>query len=445
MGKGGDSNAKTKGPKVQEYSTLDVQKHSNWRAKDSWIVYKGRVYDVSNFISKHPGGNVIVMYSGQDATTAMDMFHPDKEKIEKWLKPYYRGDCPELAKPDPITADFNKLTEDLRNEGYFDSSKLFYLGMFGHIVLLEVLATWFVWSGGLEWGGYAGYWGLAFVLAIAQAQAGWLQHDLGHLAVFKSYDMNYYGHQLTISHMKAASRWWWTSRHNRHHAKPNVIRLDPDIQAPMPLFVFDEKWFGKGRYYFRALVPFQKYVWFLLGPPVVTTFLFVYMNARYVIEGARFGDMLWMASYFIRFSYQFGYHLDTWGLIKLYYATRIIETQWFTWVTSMNHLPMPFLDDSNIDWITLQVSTTQNVEPGWFNDWFTGHLNYQIEHHLWPTMPRHNYYKASFRIKELCKKHGLEYRVHGIYQCCVDICDKLQLVSNQHAEYVQKKSAKKLS
>jgi len=39
----------------------------------------------------------------------------------------------------------------------------------------------------------------------------------------------------------------------------------------------------------------------------------------------------------------------------------------------------------------LQVNATCNVEGGRFNDWFTGHLNYQIEHHLFPTMPRHNY------------------------------------------------------
>ena len=38
-----------------------------------------------------------------------------------------------------------------------------------------------------------------------------------------------------------------------------------------------------------------------------------------------------------------------------------------------------------------QVNATCNVEGGPFNDWFTGHLNYQIEHHLFPTMPRHNY------------------------------------------------------
>ncbi|KAG8131113.1 putative Fatty acid desaturase 1 protein, partial [Naja naja] len=48
------------------------------------------------------------------------------------------------------------------------------------------------------------------------------------------------------------------------------------------------------------------------------------------------------------------------------------------------------------------LSATCNVDHSWFNDWFTGHLNFQIEHHLFPTMPRHNYYKVAPLVKSLC-------------------------------------------
>lgn len=60
-----------------------------------------------------------------------------------------------------------------------------------------------------------------------QAQAGWLQHDLGHLSVFKSRELNLIAHRFVIIHLKAASSAWWNYRHYLHHAKPNIAEADP--------------------------------------------------------------------------------------------------------------------------------------------------------------------------------------------------------------------------
>ncbi|XP_044537881.1 fatty acid desaturase 2-like protein FADS2B [Gracilinanus agilis] len=56
-----------------------------------------------------------------------------------------------------------------------------------------------------------------------------------------------------------------------------------------------------------------------------------------------------------------------------------------------------------------QVLATCNVKQSFFNDWFSGHLNFQIEHHLFPTMPRHNYYKIAPLVRSLCAKYGMDY------------------------------------
>jgi fatty acid desaturase len=61
------------------------------------------------------------------------------------------------------------------------------------------------------------------------------------------------------------------------------------------------------------------------------------------------------------------------------------------------------------DFVRAQVVTTRNTHVHWFNDWFTGGLDTQIEHHLFPTMPRHNYPKIAPQVQALCEKHGLEY------------------------------------
>ena len=66
--------------------------------------------------------------------------------------------------------------------------------------------------------------------------------------------------------------------------------------------------------------------------------------------------------------------------ILLYLCVRFVESHWFTFVTQMSHIPMEIDRDHCHDWLTAQTITTCNVEPSAFNDWFTGHLNYQIEH-----------------------------------------------------------------
>uniref|UniRef100_A0A8B9NQG9 Fatty acid desaturase domain-containing protein n=1 Tax=Accipiter nisus TaxID=211598 RepID=A0A8B9NQG9_9AVES len=104
-----------------------------------------------------------------------------------------------------------------------------------------------------------------------------------------------------------------------------------------------------------------------------------------------------------------------------YWLSRYLESNWFIWVTQMNHIPMDIDYDKNKDWVSTQLHATCNVNQSLFNDWFTGHLNFQIEHHLFPTMPRHNYWKAAPLVKALCDKHGIEYKSKTLLTAFVDI------------------------
>jgi hypothetical protein len=62
----------------------------------------------------------------------------------------------------------------------------------------------------------------------------------------------------------------------------------------------------------------------------------------------------------------------------------------------------------------LQLYTTRNMRPGLFIDWLWGGLNYQIEHHLFPTMPRHNLGRVMPMVKAFCAENELPYMVSGI-------------------------------
>jgi len=300
---------------------------------------------------------------------------------------------------------------------------------------LEVLGVFIIAKWGNHW---LSMLATSFVLATSQAQAGWTQHDFGHLAVFyKNRKWNQILHHFTIGGLKGASSNWWKSRHNRHHAKTNVIRHDPDIHTE-PVFIWGTEMLRKG----WSLLPYQQYYWWILGPPTVTTFVFVFQNLWFVLKLGLWVDFLWVVLYFARFIYSYSYFLTGWEMFSLYLLTRFWESHWFTWVTSMSHLPRPIrVEHSDQNWVSLNAIATQNIANGFFHDWFTGHLNYQLEHHLFPAMPRHQLPYVAKRVEQLCLKNGLPYNIRSIRQCCQDILHKLAVVGKA----MQKEQALKSS
>ncbi|NWI94486.1 FADS1 desaturase, partial [Pitta sordida] len=92
------------------------------------------------------------------------------------------------------------------------------------------------------------------------------------------------------------------------------------------------------------------------------------------------GDLAWMMTFYIRFFCTYGSLLEIKSVLAYYFILRMLESSWFVWVSQMNHIPMDIYYDRNLDWASSQLLATCNVEQSLFNDWFTGHLNFQIEH-----------------------------------------------------------------
>ena len=80
-----------------------------------------------------------------------------------------------------------------------------------------------------------------------------------------------------------------------------------------------------------------------------------------------------------------------------------------------NHKGMAILAaDDHSDFLRRQVLTSRNVRGGWLVDYALGGLNYQIEHHLFPSMPRPNLRRAQPLVREFCGQHGLTYCETGL-------------------------------
>merc|ERR1711972_716836 len=78
------------------------------------------------------------------------------------------------------------------------------------------------------------------------------------------------------------------------------------------------------------------------------------------------------------------------------------------------------------EWYLMQLRTTMNVDtPAWLDFVHIG-LQFQIEHHLFPRLPRHNLRKARDLLKQVAKKHGLPYHEPGFFQANVETMQALK-------------------
>ncbi|XP_044537945.1 acyl-CoA 6-desaturase [Gracilinanus agilis] len=330
-------------------------------------------------------------------TVEMDAFlafHQDVHFVRKFLKPLLIGELDpgepsqDRGKSPQITEDFRALRKTAEDMKLFETNHMFFLLLLAHIIVMESVAWFTVFYFGTGWISTIL---TAFILATSQAQAGWLQHDYGHLSVYKKSMWNHVVHKFIIGHLKGASANWWNHRHFQHHAKPNIFQKDPDVNM-LHVFVLGE--------------------W----QPVE-------VRGR---RGRSCRDLAWAISYYTRFFITYIPFYGVLGALCFLNFIRFLESHWFVWVTQMNHIPMDIDREKYQDWLSGQLSATCNVEQSFFNDWFSGHLNFQIEHHLFPTMPRHNYHKVAPLVKSLCAKHGILYQEKPLLRALLDIVGSLK-------------------
>ncbi|KAL4216979.1 hypothetical protein ACF0H5_023436 [Mactra antiquata] len=416
MGRGGQ------GVRKPSIPWSEIQKHTT--KEDKWIVINGQVYDVTNWSYKHPGGSRLIShYAGQDATEAFGAFHNDEVQLKKYLKTLHVGSV-ERYEDDAMNKDFRELRDTAVKMGLFEPSYTFFVLILAHIIILEVLGYLIlVWYGTAWWSVLASI----ILYSTAQAQTAWTQHDYGHLSVFKNSKIDHFFHHLTMGFIKAAAASWWNHMHYQHHAKPNIIDKDPDVRIDK-LFVVGEVMpihVAKTR---KKSMPFnwQHRYFFVLGPPLLFPVYFQFMLFRHLITRKSWMELSIVIVSMSLFFYMMVPLLGVAGSVAYFFTVRCIESHWFTWVAQSNHIPMHIKNDEANPWLKLQIHATCDIEKSFFNDWFTGHLNFQIEHHLFPTMPRHNLYKIAPLVQSLCKKHNVPYIVKPLWQSFVDIVRTLK-------------------
>ena len=276
----------------------------------------------------------------------------------------------------------------------------------------------------------------AVLLAIFWQQCGWLAHDFLHHQVFENRTLNNWAGFFVGDWWQGFSVTWWKRKHNTHHAVPNVHLTDPDVDL-MPLLAWSEHAldsFMEGDF---AALPKTLIDYQYLTYPVLLAFARMSWAIQSVLTVATGTDVPDRAkeAFFLALHYACYFGLMSTmsaGNAAIFFAVSNTTCGLLlALVFSLNHNGMPIFtheEACSMDYFTRQVVTGRDVEPTTFNSWFSGGLNYQIEHHLFPNVPRHNFHKISPLVRSLCKKHNVSYHSTSFMGGTIEVFKRLIVV-----------------
>ena len=78
-----------------------------------------------------------------------------------------------------------------------------------------------------------------------------------------------------------------------------------------------------------------------------------------------------------------------------------------------------------------QLRTTMDVACPSYLDWFHGGLQFQVIHHLFPRMPKHNYRQAQVLVREFCQETGIKYTIFGFVEGNRFVLERLGEIARQ--------------
>ena len=269
----------------------------------------------------------------------------------------------------------------------------------------------------------------AVFLGVVFAQFGFIGHDSGHRQIFKTAFNNDLV-MLLCGLITGMTPSWWMDKHNTHHRNPNQLELDGDIEVSV--FAFTEEQAMRSRGILRFFVKYQAFFFYpmllltslsLLGGGVA--YLVRREQVRYPIaETAAVvaGIGLYLAVLF--------YFLPAWQAAVFIVVHRALAGFYMGSVFAPNHKGMPVLEPgTKLDYLRQQVLTARDVIPNPVIDFAYGGLNYQIEHHLFPNMPRNRLKDAREVVKAFCLGHGIRYHETGFWQSQREILGYMHEVS----------------
>jgi fatty acid desaturase len=253
----------------------------------------------------------------------------------------------------------------------------------------------------------------AAFLALASTHLAFIGHDAGHKQVFAGRRAN---DAVGLLHagLIGMSYGWWVGKHNRHHANPNHEDEDPDLDLPILAFTAGQ---GASRRGFARWT--SSYQAFLFGPLLLLEGFNLHWHS---VLAVRHGQTKWRGlEAAMLVANAVAYLGAVFLVLSPGRAVLFIVVHQCLWGFYMglsfapNHKGMPTTGgEHGWDFLRKQVLTSRNVRGGPWVDFALGGLNYQIEHHLFPSMPRPSLRRAQPVVRAFCAERGIPYAQTGL-------------------------------
>lgn len=258
---------------------------------------------------------------------------------------------------------------------------------------------------------------IAVALAIVLTQIVFFSHDAAHRQIFASKRANDLTALAMGTFVGGVSLSWWNNKHNRHHAAPNQIGKDPDIDPSLVHF-YPAEVPPKSR---LALFLHERQGWWFF-PLLIVEALNLHAQSIQALTTRRGMKRRWieLAMLTVRLG---GYPAVLFivlspGVAGTFLGVQLAVTGLYLGSSfAATHVGMPVVPhDSRIDFFRRQVLMSRNVSGGRVASFAMGGLNYQIEHHLFPSMARPDLHRARPMIIDYCAGHQVDYQEVNIFQ-----------------------------
>lgn len=255
---------------------------------------------------------------------------------------------------------------------------------------------------------------VAAVMAVTCAQVALVMHDVAHRQVFRLRRPAALVGRVAGNAGIGLAYGWWQDKHTRHHANPNHEELDPDV-AP-DILVWSQRQARSSRGLPRLIARAQAFLFFPLllleGVNLHAAGVRALRNRAIeyrVLEGAL------LLGHFAAYLAALFVVLPPGKAVAFLVVHKALFGLYMGCVFAPNHKGMPTLTgDDRPDYLRRQVLTSRNVRGGVLTDLALGGLNYQIEHHLFPSMPTPNLRHAQVIVRDYCAEIGVPYHETGL-------------------------------
>ncbi|MGW2193617.1 fatty acid desaturase family protein [Streptosporangium sp. NPDC001682] len=307
-------------------------------------------------------------------------------------------------------SDFARLSRRITQAGLLDRRPGYYAVRLG-LVAASFIGGWAVFFAvGDSWYQLL----VAAFLAVVFAQIGLVAHDLAHRQVFRSRRSSELAGLVAGNLAIGMSYGWWMDKHTRHHANPNHEDHDPDV-AP-DFLVWSHEQAAESRGLSRLLGRRQAFLFF----PLLTLegFNLHVSSVRALLRPTtknRAVEAALLAVHAVLYLGALFTVLSPGKAVVFLLLHQAIFGVYLGCTFAPNHKGMPMLrGEEKLDFLRRQVLTSRNVRGGRVLDTVLGGLNYQIEHHLFPSMPMPNLRRAQPIVRAYCEELGVDYLESGI-------------------------------